>query len=88
MEEKLSPVGGVAYFGGGGGEEGVIDNRQWIEAIQKGTSPLVKPEEALVVTKILDNIYKAAKQNKEVKFEDCTDIDLKFMLHDNAKVKC
>ena len=25
MEETLSPVGGVAYFGGGGGEEGTID---------------------------------------------------------------
>lgn len=34
MEEKLSPVGGVAYFGGGGGEEGTIDNRQWLEAVK------------------------------------------------------
>ena len=68
MEETLSPVGGVAYFGGGGGEEGVIDCRQWLEAVQNGTQPLVKPEEALVVTKILDAIYQSAKENKEVKF--------------------
>lgn len=68
MEETLSPVGGVAYFGGGGGEEGTIDCRQWLEAIQKGTKPLVKPEEALMVTKILDSIYKSAKENKEIKF--------------------
>ena len=47
MEEKLSPVGGVAYFGGGGGEEGTIDCRQWLEAVKNGTEPLVKPEEAL-----------------------------------------
>lgn len=46
MEETLSPVGGVAYFGGGG-EEGTIDCRQWLEAVQNGTEPLVKPEEAL-----------------------------------------
>ncbi|MDD6667641.1 MAG: Gfo/Idh/MocA family oxidoreductase [Lachnospiraceae bacterium] len=68
MEEKLSPVGGVAYFGGGGGEEGTIDNRQWLEAIQSGNSPLVKPEQALVVTQVLDNIYKAAAENKEIRF--------------------
>lgn len=68
MEETLSPVGGVAYFGGGGGEEGVIDCRQWLEAIENGTSPLVKPEEALVVTKVLDAIYQAAEQGKELRF--------------------
>lgn len=68
MEETLSPIGGVAYFGGGGGEEGVIDCRQWLEAIKNGTQPLVKPEEALVVTKVLDAIYQSAKENKEIKF--------------------
>ena len=68
MEETLTPVGQVAYFGGGGGEEGTVDNRQWLEAIQKGTSPLVKPEEALAVTRILDNIYKAAAANTEIRF--------------------
>ena len=68
MEEKLSPVGGVAYFGGGGGEEGTIDCRQWLEAVQNGTEPLVKPEEALAVTKVLDAIYKSAKVNKEIRF--------------------
>lgn len=68
MEESISRAGGVAYFGGGGGEEGVVDNRQWLEALQNETAPLVKPEEALAVTKILDSIYKAARENKEIKF--------------------
>ncbi len=68
MEEKISPVGGVAYFGGGGGEEGAIDCKQWLEAVQNDTSPLVKPEEALTVTKILDAIYMSAKENREIKF--------------------
>ncbi len=49
MQETISPVGGVAYFGGGGGAEGVVDNRQWLEAIINNTEPLVKPEQALVV---------------------------------------
>ena len=68
MEETISPVGGVAYFGGGGGEEGTIDCRQWLEALKSGTQPLVKPEEALVVTQILDAIYQSAREDKEVKF--------------------
>lgn len=68
MEETLSPVGGVAYFGGGGGEEGTIDCKQWLEAVQNGTEPLVKPEQALVVTKVLDAIYQSAKEKKEIKF--------------------
>lgn len=68
MEETISPVGGVAYFGGGGGEEGTIDCRQWLEAVKNGTQPLVKPEEALAVTQILDAIYQSARENKEVKF--------------------
>lgn len=68
MEETISPVGGVAYFGGGGGEEGTIDCRQWLEAVKNGTEPLVKPEEALAVTKVLDAIYQSAKENKEIKF--------------------
>lgn len=68
MEETISPTGSVAYFGGGGGEEGTIDNRQWLEAIQNGTQPLVKPEEALEVTRVLDAIYKSAEANQEIKF--------------------
>ncbi|MFV0556539.1 MAG: Gfo/Idh/MocA family protein [Lactovum sp.] len=67
MEETLSPVGGVAYFGGGGGEEGSIDCKQWLEAVKNDTEPLVKPEEALAVTKVLDAIYQSAKDNKEIK---------------------
>lgn len=68
MQETISPVGGVAYFGGGGGEEGTIDCRQWLEAVKNGTQPLVKPEEALKVTQILDAIYQSAKENKEIRF--------------------
>ena len=69
MQETISPSGQIADFaGGGGGEEGTIDCRQWLTAIQKGTEPLVKPEQALVVTRILDNIYVAANGNKEVRF--------------------
>ena len=69
MEETLSSgrMGG-SFRGGGSGEESVLECRQWLTAIQKGTSPLVKPEQALVVTRILDGIYKAAEQKKEICF--------------------
>ena len=69
MQETISPSGQIAYFqGGGGGEEGTIDCRQWLEAVQHNTQPLVKPEEALAVTQILDTIYQAARENREVRF--------------------
>ncbi len=68
MQESISPVGGVAYFGGGGGEEGTIDCRQWLESINKGTQALVRPKQALVVTQVLDAIYQSAGKNAEVRF--------------------
>ena len=68
MQESISPTGSVAYFGGGGGEEGTIDCKQWLEAVANGTEPLCKPEQALVVTKVLDAIYQSARENREIKF--------------------
>lgn len=69
MQETISPSGQIAYFqGGGGGEEGTVDNRQWLEAIINGTEPLVKPMEALAVTKILEAIYKSAETNQTIRF--------------------
>ena len=67
MQETLSP-GLVLPHKGGGSPEGTLDCRQWLEAIKKGTSPLVKPEEALAVTRILENIYISAEENREVRF--------------------
>lgn len=41
---------------------------QWIESIRNDTEPLVKPEEALVVTEILEAIYTSAKTGQAVYF--------------------
>jgi predicted dehydrogenase len=68
MEEKVSAGGNIAYFEGGSSEPGVIDNRQWLNAILNDTEPLVKPEEALVVTRVLEAIYKSAEAHEEIKF--------------------
>ena len=40
-----------------------------MEAILNDTEPLVKPEQAYVVTQILEGIYKAAETGKEVFFD-------------------
>lgn len=67
MQESISLNGPeAALAGGGAGAEGAADCRQWLEAIQKGTSPLVRPEEALVVTRILEGIYVSAREKKEI----------------------
>ena len=45
-----------------------VEMRQWLEALHGKGEPLVKPEQAFMVTKILDSIYKSAASGKEVLF--------------------
>lgn len=66
MDETISPKGVVAYFEGAGSAEGITEANQWLDAIINNGEPLVKPEQALVVTKILEAIYKSAEIGKEV----------------------
>ena len=57
----------IAFFeGNGGGSPEVKECRQWLEAILEDKEPLVKPQQAFVVTQILDNIYKSAKEGEEI----------------------
>lgn len=66
-EENLSKTGRVAYFDGGKrGEPGYEEASQWLDAVLKDTQPLVKPEQAFVVTQILDAIYQSAREGKEI----------------------
>lgn len=60
---------GVAYFSA---EEGSIENlecKAWLDAIDGIGELVVKPEEAFVVTKILDAVYQSAKEGKQIVFE-------------------
>ena len=66
-EETISAAGNVAYFDGVNGEPGTLEARQWLQAILNGTEPLVKPEQAFVVTQILEAIYKSAETGKEIR---------------------
>jgi len=45
-----------------------VEARLWIEAVINDTPPVVKPEEALVVTEILEAIYTSAKTGQPVYF--------------------
>ena len=61
---------GVAFFDSSSVEsEEVIEARQWIDCIINDTDPVVKPEEAMVVTQILEAIYESAKTQKPVYFD-------------------
>jgi len=64
-----SAAGGIYGFAGAGSQApGDLEARQWIDAIKNNTEPLVRPEEALVVTQILEAIYESAKTGKAVYF--------------------
>ena len=67
MTEYLSGEALVDYFEGVNEAPGVVEAKQWINAILTDTDPCVKPEEAFRVTQILDAIYKAAATNSTVK---------------------
>ena len=61
-------LGGVAFYGGKKETDSEREARLWIDAILNDTDPIVMPEQALVVTQILEAIYKSAKTGKAVYF--------------------
>jgi predicted dehydrogenase len=63
-------VGGVAFYDGAEDSEADLEARQWINAVQTGTAPTVLPEQAIVVTQILEAIYESAKSGKPVYFNN------------------
>lgn len=62
-------AGGVAFYEGSGNEsESDREARAWMNAIINDTEVFVKPEEAYVVSQILDGIYESARTGKPVYF--------------------
>lgn len=67
VEKPDFSAGGVAFFdGASGGTPEEIEQQIFYNAIAKGTDIVVKPEQALVVTQILEAIYESAKTGKPV----------------------
>lgn len=59
-------TGGVDFYDGSSDDPAVLEARSWIDAIINDTEPVVTPEQALVVTEILEAIYQAAKTREPV----------------------
>jgi len=61
---------GVDFYDGAAEDPAGAEARYWIDAVINDTEPLVLPEQALCVTRILEAIYESAKTGKEVVFDD------------------
>lgn len=61
--------GGVAYFDSKGVDLAFEEAKSWINAVRNGTDPVVLPEQALVVSEILEAIYESAKTGQPVTFD-------------------
>jgi len=60
--------GGVAFYDGASMSEADIEARHFVECVKTGKQPTVTPEQAYVVTQILEALYESAKLGKEVTF--------------------
>ena len=65
-EEFVSDGGKIDFFEAGGGRPEVKECIQWLDAVEQNKDPLVKPEQAFVVTQVLDAIYKSSREGKEI----------------------
>ncbi|MEG0353994.1 MAG: Gfo/Idh/MocA family oxidoreductase [Niameybacter sp.] len=70
VEKPDLGAGGVAFYDGAAEEPQQKEARLWIEAVVNDTEVVVKPEEALVVTQILEAIYESGKTGQPVYFEN------------------
>lgn len=59
-------TGGVDFYEGTGETPEILEAQSWINAIINDTEPVVKPEEAMVVTEILEAIYKSSNTGEPV----------------------
>ncbi len=62
-------AGGVAFYEGSEAPAPVMEQQQWIDSIRNGTEPTVLPEQACVVSQILEAIYVSSKTGEAVRFE-------------------
>lgn len=62
-------AGGAAFYEGHAENESDREARLWIDSVIHDKEPVVKPEQALVVTEILEAIYESAKTGKPFYFK-------------------
>ncbi|MBP3961871.1 Gfo/Idh/MocA family protein [Paenibacillus lignilyticus] len=61
--------GGVAFYEGASETAEVLEASMWIDAVKNDKETFVKPEQALVVSEILEAIYESSRTGKAVYFE-------------------
>ena len=61
---------GPADFGGEPFRVADAESTAWLDAIVNDTEPYVKPEQALMVTRILEAIYQSAETGKAIEFTE------------------
>lgn len=67
--EVNTGAGGVAFYAGAKETPALVEARKWIEAVVEDKDPVVLPEQAMVVSQILEAIYTSSKTGKPVFFE-------------------
>ncbi len=66
-EKKIdTEAAGVAFYEGATNSPEVLEAQQWINAIINDTDPVVLPEQALVVTEILEAMYQSSETGEPV----------------------
>ena len=66
IEKPDFRTGGVAFYEGKSSEPSELECRAWIDAVINDKPVSTKPEQAIVVTQILEAIYKSAKSGRPV----------------------
>jgi predicted dehydrogenase len=68
IEKPDMNSGGVAFFNSNAASDSDLEQETFYNAITRGDELLVKPEQAIIVTKILEAIYESGKTGKTVYF--------------------
>ena len=68
VETKVQSAAGIAYIKPDEETEADREIGQWIDAILNDKEPVVTPEQAYTVTRILEAIYESAKTGKTIEF--------------------
>ena len=69
VTEVDTKAGGVAFFSGAKEDKALTEAYNWIKAVVDDTDPVVLPEQACVVSRILEAIYTSSKTGKPVYFD-------------------
>jgi predicted dehydrogenase len=68
ITEVNTSSGGVAFYSGAKVTPALVEAQSWINAIVNDTDPVVLPQQALVVSEILEAIYTSSKTGQPVYF--------------------